>query len=61
MTYIGEGFVAAFMVAHVRLLACMSSGVDCQSTALDKALVAVRYRAVVRTFIGMDPIVSTQI
>lgn len=61
LTYIGKGLVATFMVAYVRFLAGMSSRVDGQCTALDEALVAVGHGAVVRTFVRMNAIVSTQV
>jgi hypothetical protein len=60
-TYIGKSLVAAFMVADVRLLARMRSRVDGQCTALDEALVAVGHGAMVRTLVGVNAVVATQV
>lgn len=49
------------MVADVRLLARMRSRVDGQCTALDEALVAVGHSAMVRTLVGVNAVVATQI
>lgn len=60
-THVRKGLVAAFVVAHMRLLAGVGARVDGKGAALDEAFVAVGHGAVVRALVGMDAIMATQI
>lgn len=60
-TYIREGFLAAFMIADMRLFTRVGPRMDGQRTALDKTLIAVLYGAVIRAFIGVYSVVSAEI
>lgn len=49
------------MVADMGLLASVGPGVDGQSAALNEALVAILYRAMIGSLIGMYPIMATEV
>jgi len=53
--------VAAFVVAHMWLLAGVGARVDREGAALDETLIAVGHSAVIGTFIGMDAKMATQV
>jgi hypothetical protein len=59
--YIRKCFVASFVVTDMRLFPSMRSRMDCQRTPLDKALVAIFYRTVVWSLVGMYAIVSAKV
>ena len=60
-THVREAFPTTFMLAAMRLLAGMSTYVDCESAALDEAFVAVAPGANVGTVIGMDAKVPDEV
>jgi len=49
------------MVTNMRLLAGVGPGVDGQSAPLNEALVAILDRAMVRSLVGMYPIMATEV
>lgn len=58
VTYIRKRFLAAIMVADMRLLASMGARVNSQGATLDETLVAILHRAMIRPLIGMYPVVA---
>lgn len=61
IAYIRERLLAAFMITDMRFFAGVSSRMYCQSTALDEALVAVLYCALIRSLVGVNAIMATEI
>jgi hypothetical protein len=61
VTYIGEPFAASHVLALMGFLAGVSADVDCESTPLNEALAAACSGALVRSFIGVYPVMSLQI
>lgn len=59
--YIGEGLLAAFLVADMRLFARVGSRVDGQGTALDETLVTALYVAIIGPLVGVDAIMAAEI
>lgn len=53
--------MAALMITDMRLFSGMCPGMNSQRTALDEALIAVLDGAMIRSFIGMYSIMSTEI
>lgn len=53
--------MTAFMVTNMGLFASVGPRVYGQSTALNEALVAVLYGAMIRPLIGVDAIMATEI
>lgn len=53
--------MASFMITNMRLFPSMRSRMDSQRTPLNKALVAIFHRTVVRPFVGMYAIMSAKI
>jgi hypothetical protein len=58
---IRESLLTAFVITDMRFFAGVSSRMYCQSTALDEALVAVLYCAVIRSLVGVNAIMATEI
>lgn len=59
--YVGECLLTAFMVTNMGLFASVGPRVYGQGTALNEALIAVLYGAMIRALIGVDAIMATEI
>lgn len=60
-SYIGKGLVAPFMVANMRFLSRMCSGMHSQRTSLDETLMAVSEVTLVRSLVGMYSVVPAEV
>jgi hypothetical protein len=61
VSYIGKGFATAFVVADMRLLSRVRSGMYRQCAPLDEALMTVLVGTLVRSLVGMYTIVPAKI
>ena len=61
VTYIWKGFLTPFMIAYMGFFTGMRSRVNSQRTSLNETFVAILYITVVRTFVGVYPVVPTEI
>lgn len=59
--YIGECFATVFLIANMRLFPGMRPNMNRQGAALDEALVAALDGAVIRSFIGMYPLMPGKV